>query len=347
MREAIVADRKPFILTPGIFNRITAAEYHADPVEPAPSLSAGIACELVEHTPFQAWLKHPRLNVEWRERLGLEELSNGVSRFGTVAHELLLGRGRGIHVIQAKTKEGAPVTDYRTKAAQEERDAVIAQGATPCLRCELEQAEDLVDVVQHGIRRIPGCETAFDPDHGQGEITVVWRDAWESWGRCLIDWWSNDGHVYDLKTSNTDLSDEALQRKIDTDNLDLRAAFYIRGISTVRPQLAGRFQYRYVFIQQKPPFELRVAVLDEATLHRGHKKAAYAIRKWAHHLKTGIWPGFPPVIETLSAPLWASNRWESREDSDPVVRRSILQDPYVSAFTTYSAADTHLTEITG
>jgi hypothetical protein len=346
---------------PGIYAAMTADEYHADPA-PVPSLSAGVACALVHDTPLHALLKHDRLRRLLQEKLGGDDApeddfeSNGASRFGTVAHELLLGRGSGIHVMQTvydekHDKAGQRVTDYKTKAAQKEKADIEALGHVCCFQHELDRAEELVDLILEGVREVPGCERAFHPEHGRSEVAVFWTEehlraqGQPVWGRCLVDWWGEDGHLYDLKTTGRDLSDEALMRKIDQDNLDMRAAWYLRGTGMVVPLLRGRMDYRLVFVQQKPPYELRVVVLDNATILSGMKKVAFALDKWAYHLGRDYWPGYPKRIEIMSAPKWATIRWDEREEEEPRIKTAILNDPVLSTETTPSRDLLELKEI--
>ena len=98
------------------FWEIDAEEYHSDPA-PKPSLSQSIGKVLLERCPRSAWYAHPRLNPAFKP-----EDSTKFDR-GTVAHQLLIGKGRDFHIIDAP--------DYRTKAAQMERDMARAAGKTP------------------------------------------------------------------------------------------------------------------------------------------------------------------------------------------------------------------------
>jgi PDDEXK-like domain of unknown function (DUF3799) len=343
------------ITEPGIYPDMTADEYHADPCI-LPSLSAGVACALVYETPFHAVMKHRRLRAELLAELDEpepeEEMQNGVSRLGSIAHELLLGRGSGYEVITETVDSKGNVvknpTAYSHADTKRQRDEIVARGGVPCLVHEIRAAEEIVSEVLSSVRQIGGCEHAFDPEHGRSEVAVFWQESHLSipvWGRCLVDWWSNDGHLYDLKTTGRDLSDEALERKIDQEHLDMRAAWYLRGVEAVHPLLRGRIDYRLVFAQQQAPFMSRVITLDKNTIYSGQKKIAYALMKWAHHLRRGHFPGYPNRIETMTMPKWAANRWADREGEDPVIISAILNDPVVSSITTESRSQIEFTEV--
>ena len=121
---------------PGIYD-LTAAEYHADPCV-APSLSSGVAWELLTRSPLHAWAKHPRLNPDF------EPDHSAKFDLGTAAHTLILGKGDQIHVIDAP--------DYRTKEAQGQRATAILDGKTPLLTWQYERAVVMRDRVIEQLR---------------------------------------------------------------------------------------------------------------------------------------------------------------------------------------------------
>ena len=81
------------IEAPGIYDGIPENDYHADPVGPAPSLSASIAKLLVLKSPRHAWLAHPRLNKAKAEEVEKAKRARDV---GTATHKLVLGAGKTI-----------------------------------------------------------------------------------------------------------------------------------------------------------------------------------------------------------------------------------------------------------
>jgi hypothetical protein len=89
-------------------------QYHADPTE-VPSLSYSVAKILLTESPMHAYYYHPRLGGHVREQ------TKAMGK-GQVIHKLLLGIGADIVVVRAD--------NFRTKAAQELRDAAIAAGKT-------------------------------------------------------------------------------------------------------------------------------------------------------------------------------------------------------------------------
>src|SRR5262245_46871486 len=97
--------------------------YIGDPCE-TPSLSTSIAHTLLTRSPLHAWTEHPRLgNKRPAPTVEMDD--------GTIIHGLLLESGPQLDVIKAD--------NYRTKAAQELRDAARDAGRVPVLEHKLHE----------------------------------------------------------------------------------------------------------------------------------------------------------------------------------------------------------------
>src|SRR5579872_4947779 len=119
--EGVVIDQ------PGIYD-VSQQEYHADPVV-MPSLSCSIARILIRQTPSHAYHAHPRFG-------GVGGIPSRVMDDGSAVHAMFSGQTHLIEPLSTvygpKTKNkaliGRPVRDYKTDAAQEERDEIRAMG---------------------------------------------------------------------------------------------------------------------------------------------------------------------------------------------------------------------------
>lgn len=296
---------------PGIY-RMSAACYHADPA-PEPSLSSSIARVLIEQTERHAFIAHPRLSPPTKDR------KDRKLDIGSVAHELLTGQGRGIHVIKTLDKAGEPVATYQTKAAGEERDAAISRGETPVLVGDLGRAERMVAAIREKCEHTPGAERAFRDGHG--ELALIWRDHTGIWGRALIDWFDPEtGTIDDLKTTSAGLSDRMLATRI-ADGLDIQEAWYRRGVANLLPDLAGRTRFRFHFVETDEPHEARIVPLVGEQQFLGHRKVITAAVAFRECLRSGDWPGYPDVVAPVEPVAWAGPRWEAREIGDPLFNR--------------------------
>ncbi|HYR45035.1 MAG TPA: hypothetical protein VER98_18535, partial [Terriglobia bacterium] len=114
--------------TPGIYT-ISADEYHADCC-PTPSLSASIATILIQQSPLHAKSAHPRLteNPVREEERHLD--------LGRLCHALMLEGDDIAVVIEAD--------NYRTRAAQEARDAARSIGKCPLLAKEMVEVREMM-----------------------------------------------------------------------------------------------------------------------------------------------------------------------------------------------------------
>lgn len=310
MSVEVTAHTTGRIAGPGFYAMPTAL-YHADPA-PEPSLSSSVARTLLDDTPRHAAHAHPRLLGS-----GADAKSRKLD-LGSIAHELLIGEGRGIHVISATNKAGEVAADYKTKAAQEERDEALAAGLTPILPCDLSRAERMVSAVRQHLDGTPGAEGAFR--EGRGETAALWFDPFGLWGRALLDWWGpSDSDLFDLKTTSGGLSDRAIAARI-AEGLDIQEAWYRRGVAHLRPDLAGRLRFRFVFVETDEPHECRVVELSGEQQWLGERKAAAAAAIFHRCLATETWPGYPPGIARVEAPSWAAAQWQERELTDPLIR---------------------------
>lgn len=293
-------------LVPGPgFYRMPATVYHSDPA-PWPSLSSTVANILIDKTPYHAQQAHPRLNGQGYS-LALKAARVTV---GSVVHEYLTGHGSGMKVVE--TDKGVP-EDYRTKAAQEAREEILAMGKIPVLNKDLEKAIDVEQAIRAFFRDHDELGWVFN--EGVGETVLIWQDPVGIWGRAMLDWWGGEKRpfdVIDIKTTTAGLDDRSIQRRIE-DGIDLQESWYRRGLQQLWPDLAGRIRHRLVLAEQNPPFGVRVIELGRMYRYMGHRKVMHAAGIFRACQRTGVWPGYPPHVHVVDAPQWSPTQWEERE----------------------------------
>lgn len=282
------------------FFRMPAALYHADPC-PEPSLSASVAVKLVDETPLHAWHAHPRLNPAFEADEGSPAADKG-----SIAHELILGRGGGFVVLY--------FDDWRTKAAKVARDEVVALGKTPILAKAYEEAAAIARAVVGTVGEIDDCADFADPV-AQSELVMIWQDLGGIWCRAMIDRLTPRGMVYDVKTSGRGLDDRTLQNRF-ADGFATQPGLYLRGLDTLWPEMTGRFRWRWLFAEQAAPFAVRVDEADSIALKEGAERAELAVLKWGRCMATGRWPGYPRRVGRLGPTDWSYNRWTERLDAE-------------------------------
>ena len=305
----------PQILPPGQrvtapgFYRMTAAQYHSDPVC-EPSLSASLAKVLLDKSPRHAWVGHPRLNPDF------DPPDETKFDFGSAAHEIMLGMGAGIEVVLADS--------WRTKAAQEQRAAILAAGKQPILDADMARAMAMSAAAREQLDACGLPHVMGDP--ARSEIVGVWQDEGGVWCRMMLDWHAFEGPgltVYDLKTCSSG-HPSALGFKIADLGYEVQAGHYERGLATLMPELLGRIAWRWVFVEDKPPFALSVCELDGAGKTIGAKKAAAALAIWRRCVETSQWPAYGAGVHRVEYPMRAEAQWTEREMSDPVLQGLVI-----------------------
>lgn len=277
------------LLGVGLHYKIPAAFYHACPCE-TPSLSSGLARTILDQSIAHAWHEHPKLG-------GAKSESTAAMTTGSVVHSLMAGEDSDLEI--------GTYDNYRSKAAQEWRDGVIASGKTPALERDLDSARLIVAALKEkaalGITNSPFAE------HGRSEVTAVWKegDAFcrARYDRLVID---PNGYadIWDWKTT-TDVSPDAIQRSIIDHGYHIQAAFYLRGLATVLPAYAGRTSFVFVFVETKAPFAVRRVCLGESFLTAGAHLAGVAINEWRSAMASNTFADpFSGQTITMPAPDW-------------------------------------------
>jgi hypothetical protein len=271
--------------------RIAEHEYHSDPCK-TPSLSASIAKILVERSPLHAWTAHPKLG-------GVRHVANDAMDHGSLVHKLLLGAGADVAVIDAD--------DWRTKAAKEARDAARADGKIPVLKEQHERALRSVEPIRKQIAA-HGFELT-----GESEVCIVWQEetihgAIEC--RCLVDHLMLDrALMFDVKTARSAHPRSCVRHVIDY-GYDIQQAAYTRALTKLRPDLAGREDFVFLFVETDEPFAATPARIDAVMRERGKRRWEEACSVWARCLKTGSWPGYVDGAVYLETPAWVMGSME-------------------------------------
>lgn len=270
--------------------------YYDDPcVEP--SLNSSGIRTLLEQTPAHFKAKNSRLT----DYPDFATVSTREMDLGTIIHGLILGKGQQVDICE--------FDDWRTKAAQQQREFSRSQGRIPVIRRVYNEAFDIAERAEQALSKRFGSWPI-----GKSEQTIIWqRDTavGRIWCRALID------HLFepillDIKTTGKSISDEELAKKLAGDGADLQAAWYTEGLETVMPQLAGRVQFIFAVLEVEPPYAIRFVTLSESWLTRARMRIARAAITFAACLRQDNWPGWPATA-SLSAPTWLESRWTNAE----------------------------------
>lgn len=278
---------------PGFREDVAESVYHSDPC-PVPSLSSSCAKTLVARSPMHAYAEHPRLG-------GKPFAATDEMDFGSLAHKLLLGKGAEIALCPEET--------WRGKTAAAFWDASQAAGKIPVLQKTLDRANTMTDSVRTQLEAI-GLGHVFDLDtDAKSELAGFWKEG-ESWCRLLLDRAIFDAsrlrcQVFDLKTMSQSSHPRACAARIASMGYDIQRAHYLRGIEAIRPDLAGRIDWTFIFVETSAPFAVTPVEMSGEWARIGEAKWQRALELWQRCNETGVWPGYVTDTTRLEAPAWA------------------------------------------
>lgn len=278
------------IAAPGVYTMSMEA-YQADPC-PTPSISSGLLHTMETKSDAHAYHFHPRLGKGQREE-------TDTLNYGAACHDMLLEGSGKLVVIDAK--------DWRTKAAQEARDAAKAEGKLPVLT---HQAAKLQTMYQRAGEAILAA-TDFDPQDwlaGASEQTLCWQEG-GVWHRARVDRLSPDRRVlFDYKSTKGSANPAAWQRQVWGLGYDLQAVHYLAGNAAT----GGAVTAAWVWLVQEcaEPFACSWVSPSPQTLEYARARRARLIARWRECLATGEWAGYPQKIAYIDPPAYAVAAWE-------------------------------------
>lgn len=304
-----------------LFLDASPADYHARTGAP-PRLSQSIAKIIVDRSPW-----HAKRRLDFGERdEPIEESARKTMDFGSVAHELLLGTGKGFAVAQwappptleeqlaaSVAQPGAkPPKKPRAKAtdkppppgpfgdpewqnwqrgdAKAAKAAIRDRGLVPLLPKDLRRAEKLADRIREDLDRL-GIRL-----DGRSELAAEWE---ENAGGMAVPCRGQADHVvlsegrgivYDLKIWDTG-NPRALRYKLPDMGVDIQAAAYTSAIEHVVPRLAGRVSF--VALVCEVGSGLVTDVPMGGTMKRlGELRWQRACRTFAWCIEHDLWPAY-------------------------------------------------------
>lgn len=307
-------------IAPGLYATMSAADYFADPC-PQPSLTQSIAKIILDQSPLHAWHAHPRLNPNFCSDEGEYTKPRAI---GNASHRIVLGRGKTLETVRVPKREKVgnkyvvcdPVVlvdadDFKTDAAQQERDRIAAAGNVPMLRKHLDAAQAIGDAARRQLD-LAGCAAAFRD--GNAEVVMIaWDEENGVWLRSMADWMSSLSLLYDLKTGEQSAAPHVIPRRMVNDGWDVQAAMQNRILNILDPANRGRRRFRFVAVENEEPYGLTVNEMTETAMEMGGRKLRFAIGMWRDCLRRNEWPAYPPIVNRPEFPGYAETAWLNRE----------------------------------
>lgn len=192
-----------------------------------------------------------------------------------------------------------PDVDRRTKAGKAEHDAFVLAhpGALLLPAADLERARRVVAALHEH------SAAAHLLRDGVPEVSLQWVD--EATGapcKARVDWLRPDGSMVDLKTAR-DASPLGFGRAIGQYGYAIQDAHYSAGGTVALRQRPPYFAF--IAAEKDPPYAVGVYVLDDEAVAAAEARRRGALERWAECTRTGRWPAYSDLIETITLPKWA------------------------------------------
>lgn len=272
-------------IKPGLHFDLPEADYHGH----LTSLSTSGAKKLLP----------PSCPAKFKASLGVAEYRD-VWDFGKVVHRIVLGKGEEFAAIDADS--------FRTKAAQQDRDAARAEGKVPLLTADLAQAKACAaSVLAHPIA------AALFTAPGESEVSTFWTDRETGvMRRARFDYLPEkvEGRrliVPDLKTARS--SEPFTFAKATADyGYFMQAAGYLDAL--IEQGIDSNPAFLFVAVEKEDPYVVTVMQLDDEALHLGRALNRKALRIYADCVASDYWPGYTDEVATISLPGYFTYRAE-------------------------------------
>lgn len=281
-------------LKPGIYHDVSEANYHADLLCDRPTLSRSEMLLLVDESPLHCWAKHPRLGGIM-EREATKKMD-----FGSLGHALVLGKGAAVAI--------GDFDNWMTKASKEFREEARAGGQIPVLRKDFELGTQVAELFRGELKRF-GLDGAWDA--GRSEAVCLWNEGEGCDCRCMFDRLAIDEEkkravIFDPKFSEA-MNPNGLSRHMFNQNFHVQEQHYKRGLESVRPDLAGRVDFIYLFMSVEPPHVMVPATLNGEFQMLGVSKVMRGYDAWKRCLSLDRWPSYTDEVVRVEPPAYGLN----------------------------------------
>jgi exodeoxyribonuclease VIII len=138
---------------------------------------------------------------------------------------------------------------------------------------------------------------------GRSEVSLYWVDGKEKVPcKARIDYLGADCGVIDLKTTS-DASKDAFKRSVASWMYHAQAWHYWSAVEAVLHTSPPYFVW--IAVESDPPHGVGVYQIGTPSLLAGSRLVSEAMRRYAEGHRTGVWPSYSALIETLDVPRWA------------------------------------------
>jgi exodeoxyribonuclease VIII len=215
-------------------------------------------------------------------------------------HSAAQNRGLALHCKLSNDRDClaiAPKLDRRTKAGKDAwLDFELGSAGKIIVTPDV---DDQTEAMAESVTSHPIVRECFSD--GRDEVSVF--ATWQIPIKCRIDRLTNSA-IVDWKTCS-DIT--GIDRTAAQYHYDMQAAWYRECVHAV----TGKYlPFVFVFVEDAPPYSVRVLEAGETMLERGMVDMRRAVETYIECQERGEWPAWPAVVETLELPAWAQARVE-------------------------------------
>jgi hypothetical protein len=113
----------------------------------------------------------------------------------------------------------------------------------------------------------------------------------------------NDGIILDVKSTRSAHPKQCAASMV-TYGSDIQAQAYVSALEKYKPELAGRVDMVFLFMELDPPYAILPARPNGMMRELGAMKWARAVKLWEKCLTTDTWPGYSTDIVQLEPMPW-------------------------------------------
>ena len=276
---------RPVITEPGLYPDIDEDWYHGDPVSGG-SLSVSGA-KLLLQAPAK---------FDYARRHGSK--STDAMKLGTVIHSMVLGVGQEIIVLD--------YDNWRTRAAQEQRDVYSEEGYLVLLRKDYDEAKVIADaLLAHPTAG--GLLTG-----GDAEVSMFWQDPeFGVWlrGRCDYMTLFVGPTIVDVKKTK-DASPEGFAKSVYEYGYHRQDPHYREGWASILGCDWQDIDFVFAVVEPEPPYLVATYRIKPEHAELGREQNRIARERFRDCRKADIWPGYSEEIEDLELPRYGVQRIE-------------------------------------
>jgi hypothetical protein len=277
---------EPFVTEPGCYD-MPDPVYHADPVVGGSLSSTG--ARLILQSPAKFF---------YRRMAGSEE--RRAFDVGRAAHELVLGFGAGIEVVEG---DGADPNSWRTDSDKRRVAAVRAEGKTPLTPKDYATVLGMADALR------ANAEVAAYLANGIAEQAIFARDPKTgTWLRGRVDFRKGENRLLDYKTC-LDADPRSFAKSMGKWGYSQQGAFYklvLRLLGVVGPDA----EFLIIAQEKEPPYLCSVIRPDAEAMAYGAALNRLAIDTFTTCVAEDNWPGYPTEPVEISLPGWLVSQYE-------------------------------------